>query len=78
MCFSVIYFNCRSLLPKLDELRAICATHCPDVVCLVETYTGCVVILWASKSWNAEWNGIWNGIWNDKFSNKKRAADGAL
>ncbi len=34
-CFSVIYFNCRSLLPKIDELRAICTTYCPDVVCLV-------------------------------------------
>ncbi len=37
-CFSVIYFNYRSLLPKIDELRAICATYCPDVVCLVETW----------------------------------------
>ncbi len=37
-CFSVIYFNCRSLLPKIDELRANCATYCPDVVCLVETW----------------------------------------
>ena len=33
-----MYFNCRSLLPKLDELAAICATDNPDIVCLVETW----------------------------------------
>ena len=34
----ILYFNCRSLLPKLDELAAICATDNPDIVCLVETW----------------------------------------
>lgn len=36
--FSVMYFNCRSLLPKFDELAALCSTNMPDVVCLVETW----------------------------------------
>ena len=31
-----IYMN--QLLPKLDELAAICATDNPDIVCLVETW----------------------------------------
>ena len=31
-------FNARSLLPKLDELRLICAFSRPDVVCVVETW----------------------------------------
>ena len=33
-----MYFNCRSLIPKLDELNAICQANKPDVVCLVETW----------------------------------------
>ena len=33
-----MYFNCRSLLPKFDELAALCSTNMPDVVCLVETW----------------------------------------
>ena len=36
--FSVMYFNCRSLLPKLDELTALCSANNPDIVCLVETW----------------------------------------
>ena len=34
----MLYFDCRSLLSKLDELAAICATDNPDIVCLVETW----------------------------------------
>ena len=30
----ILYFNCRSLLPKFDELAAICATDNLDIVCL--------------------------------------------
>ena len=36
--FSVMYFNCRSILPKSDELAALCAANNPDAVCLVETW----------------------------------------
>ena len=34
-CLSVLYFNARSVLPKLDELFvAIEAYDCPDVICI--------------------------------------------
>ena len=33
-----LYLNARSLLPKIDELRVICGTIKPDVVCIVETW----------------------------------------
>ena len=36
--FSVLYFNARSLLPKIDELRLVCAVTRPDVVCVVESW----------------------------------------
>ena len=36
--FCAMYFNCRSLPPKIDELSALCAAKSPDVVCLVETW----------------------------------------
>ena len=42
--FSVLYFNCRSLLPKIDELAALCAANKPDVVCLVETWLSADVV----------------------------------
>ena len=32
--FSVLYFNCRSLLPKIDELAALCAANKHDIVLL--------------------------------------------
>jgi len=32
--FSVMYFNCRSVLPKLDELAALCSANNPDIVLL--------------------------------------------
>ena len=28
----------RSLLPKIDNLRAICTLYSPDIVCIVETW----------------------------------------
>lgn len=34
----ILYFNARSILPKLDELRTLCAMDSPDVVCIVETW----------------------------------------
>ena len=34
---NVLYFNARSLPPKIDELQLICATCKPDIVCVVET-----------------------------------------
>ena len=35
---SIPYFNARSILPKLDQLRALCAVDSPDIVCVVETW----------------------------------------
>ena len=34
----IFSFNARSLLPKLDELSAICSLYSPDIVCIVETW----------------------------------------
>ena len=34
----ILYFNARSLLPKLDYLRVLCAAQLPDIVCIVETW----------------------------------------
>ena len=36
--FSVLYYNARSLLPKLDNLAAVCVTCNPDIVCIVESW----------------------------------------
>ena len=36
--FSIMCFNCRSMLPKFDELVALCLNDKPDVICLVETW----------------------------------------
>lgn len=35
---SVLYFNARSIFPKIEELRALCLTHHPDLVCIVESW----------------------------------------
>ena len=35
-----MYFNARSLIPKIDELRLICAASSPHIVCVVETWLG--------------------------------------
>ena len=34
----IFYFNARSLLPKLDELRLLTICHSPDVICIVESW----------------------------------------
>ena len=34
----LLYFNVRSLLPKIDNLRTICNLYSPDIVCIVETW----------------------------------------
>ena len=36
--FSVLYFNARSLLPKVDCLRTVATVHSPDCICIVETW----------------------------------------
>ena len=36
--FKEMYYNVRSLLPKIDELRAVCETSKPDIVYIVETW----------------------------------------
>ena len=36
MC--VLYFNVRSLVPKIDNLRAICSFYSPHIVCVVESW----------------------------------------
>ena len=33
-----MYFNVRSLLPKIDNLRSLCVVHSPDIICIVETW----------------------------------------
>ena len=33
-----MYYNARSLLPKIDELRALSMTVKPHVICIVETW----------------------------------------
>ena len=35
---SILYFNARSLLPKIDELRALSTAIQPHVICIVETW----------------------------------------
>ena len=33
-----MYYNCRSVLPKFDDLILSCETYSPDFICLVETW----------------------------------------
>ena len=35
---SILYFNARSILPKLDDLRIEVAAQNPSIVCIVETW----------------------------------------
>ena len=35
---NVLYFNVRSLLPKIDNLRSLCVFHSPDIICIVESW----------------------------------------
>lgn len=34
----ILYFNARSIVPKLDELCVVVETNNPDIVCIVETW----------------------------------------
>ena len=35
---NVLYFNARSLLPKLSELQLIANAYSPSIICIVETW----------------------------------------
>ena len=35
---NILYYNARSLFPKIDELRLECANRRPDIVCIVESW----------------------------------------
>ena len=35
---SILYFNARSLLPKIDELQAVCLSVNPDIICITESW----------------------------------------
>ena len=37
---SIPFYSARSLLPKFDELCAVCENNRPGVVCVVETWLG--------------------------------------
>ena len=34
----VLYYNVRSIVYKIDELSSNCSLHCPDIVCITETW----------------------------------------
>ena len=34
-CLNILYLNAHSILPKLDELRALCVENSYDIVCIV-------------------------------------------
>ena len=36
--FSILYYNARSILPKLDDLRVEVVAQNPSIVCIVETW----------------------------------------
>ena len=38
MTAKILYYNARSLIPKIDELRILCDTHRPNVVRIVESW----------------------------------------
>ena len=37
-CLNILYYNARSLLPKMDELRVLVDTQQPHIVSIVETW----------------------------------------
>ena len=37
-CLNIVYYNARSLHPKMDELRAFVDIHQPHIICIVETW----------------------------------------
>ena len=42
-CLNLLYLNARSILPKLDELRALCVDNSYDIICIVESWLSDVV-----------------------------------
>ena len=42
--FSVLSFNARSLFPKMDNLRAVCASGCYDFITVTETWLSADVL----------------------------------
>ena len=34
----LLYYNARSLLPKMDELKGLSEVESPDAICIVETW----------------------------------------
>lgn len=37
-CLNIFYLNSRSIVNKLDELRALCLANKFDIVCVVESW----------------------------------------
>ena len=35
---NILYYNVRSLLPKIDNLRILCCAYSPDIICVVESW----------------------------------------
>ena len=38
LLLTILYFNVRSLIPKIDNLRILCSIYSPDVICVVESW----------------------------------------
>ena len=43
-CLNILYYNARSLLPKMDELRALVDIQQPHIVRIVETWLSCEIL----------------------------------
>ena len=35
---SILYYNARNILPKMDDLAASVLVHEPDIVCIIESW----------------------------------------
>ena len=42
-CLNILYYNARSLLPRMDELRALVDIQQPQIVSIVETWLSCEI-----------------------------------
>ena len=40
----ILSFNARSLFPMLDELKLLCLSHSPDIICITETWLSPVIL----------------------------------
>ena len=40
----ILSFNARSLFPKLDDLKLLCLSHSPDIICITETWLSPVIL----------------------------------